>query len=112
MAWITHQFDGYWFRIHAREDDNTATTIFCRHGNKTVAWLIFRYGMETTKARLTDSGDTILLYYPATVLGTIFDTLRSEKPLYVHMNPDIGWGYITSSVEPVGEEESNLMGGG
>lgn len=108
MPWITHQFDGYWFRIHARQGDNTAATIFCRHGNKTVAWLIFKYGMESTEARLTASGDTILLYYPATMLGTIFDTLRLEKPLYVHMNRDIKWGYITSSVEPVGEEESNL----
>jgi hypothetical protein len=93
MSWITYQFDGYWFRIHARQGDNTAATIFCRHGNKTVAWLIFKY---------------VLLYYPATMLGTIFDTLRLEKPLYIHMNRDIKWGYITSSVEPVGEEESNL----
>lgn len=111
MAWITHQFDGYWFRIHARADDDTAATIFCKQGTTTVAWLIFRYGEETTEARLTVGGDTILLYYPATMMGAIFDTLRSEKPLYVHMNPDIKWGYITSSIEPVGEEEGNLMGG-
>ena len=111
MAWIKHQFDGYWFRIHGRDGSSTAATIFCRDSNTTVAWLIFNYGTETTEARLTSSGNTILLYYPASMLGTIFDTLRSEKPLFVHMNPDINWGYITSSVEPVGEEEGNLMGG-
>ena len=109
MAWITNQFDGYWFRIHARENTTTAATIFCRKGGTTIAWLIFNYGEEKTEAKLAATG-VPLLYYPASMLGAILETVRVEKPLYVHMNPDISWGYVTSSVEPVGEEERREVG--
>jgi hypothetical protein len=106
MAWITNEFDGYWFRIHARESSDHAAHVFCRNGPTTVAWLIFRYGETGTQAAMAANG-TPLLYYPASMLGPMLETLRSEKPLYVHMNPDIHWGYVTSSVEPVGEEEES-----
>ncbi len=105
MAWITKTFDSYSFRIHARKGDTTAATIFCKQDQQTVAWLIFRYGVDATEARLTQDGTTPLLSYPASMLGPIFDTLRTEQPLYVHMNPEEKWGYITSGVEAVGEEE-------
>lgn len=106
--WITYQIDNYWFRIHARQGDNTAATIYCLQGGKTVACLSFKYGVESTEAKLSVNGDWILLDYPATMFGPILETLRSEKPLYVHMHSESKWGYITSGNEPVGEEEGQL----
>ena len=109
MAWITKPIDSYWFRIHAREGDPTAATIFCRDDNQTVAWLIFKYDLDGTHARVVGQNETIQLYYPASLLSTMLETLRSEGPLSVHMNANVGWGYVTSGVEPVGEEEAALL---
>jgi len=36
----------------------------------------------------------------------MLDLLRNEKPVYFFYRTDAGFGYLTTSIEPVGEEEN------
>lgn len=104
MSWRTERFDSYWFRIHAGHDA-AAANVYLKSGQRTVAILIFFYGLKQTKAWNSDDGTVIILEYPAEQMHMIMETIRQEKPLSVHYNSQINWGYITSADEQVGEEE-------
>ena len=45
-------------------------------------------------------------YMPDTVIGAVIDMLRNEKPIYVHWSEYRKNLYLSTSSEPVGEEET------
>lgn len=107
MKWIKVKFDKYWFRIHAQEGRKEAVTVYLKDGQKTVAWLNFKYDFPMTKAFQAKNG-VIILNFPANMFTPIMETLRVEKPLYVHFHTEMKWGYVGSSYEPVGEQEMEM----
>ncbi len=47
-----------------------------------------------------------LFHYRARDWSIVVDMLRNEKPLYIHWDNENNQGYLSTSKEPVGEEES------
>lgn len=45
-------------------------------------------------------------YMPDTVIGSVIDMLRNEKPIYIHWSDYRKNVYLSTSTEPVGEEET------
>ncbi|MEM2191517.1 MAG: hypothetical protein QW540_08845 [Archaeoglobaceae archaeon] len=55
-------------------------------------------------------GPLYILHYPITLLESIIETLRTEKPVYLQVSFEIppgkfAYAMITTEKEPVGEEE-------
>ena len=59
----------------------------------------------------TNSGKNYFLYYRESQLDMLIDMLRNEKPIFVDFNNDNGWANsrITTTDEPVGEEEGKML---
>lgn len=45
------------------------------------------------------------IYFHEAELGSLLDTLRNEKPIFVQFNTDLLWGSVGTAQEPVGEQE-------
>jgi hypothetical protein len=50
-----------------------------------------------------ESGGIIRMHLPSAMFENVIDVLRNEKPVYVHLAA--GSGFLSTSKEPVGEEE-------
>jgi hypothetical protein len=55
-----------------------------------------------------ESGGIIRMHLPSTMFENVLDVLRNEKPVYIYFAA--GRGFLSTSQEPVGEEE--LAGAG
>lgn len=53
-----------------------------------------------------EHGDKIVMHLPITMLGAVVDILRNEKPI-VYFLTEQG-AVLTTSAEPVGEEEGSM----
>lgn len=53
----------------------------------------------------SSSGSIVRLHYSISHFPSIMTMLREEKPLYVSLNAANGIGAVSTSSEPVGEEE-------
>jgi hypothetical protein len=58
-----------------------------------------------TPADQINANGVYALYMPYSSLANVIDTLRNEKPLYLYWASPAGYGYLTTSFEPVGEGE-------
>jgi hypothetical protein len=45
--------------------------------------------------------------FPTSSFDEVLDLFRHEKPLYISINPSNGIGTISTSTEPIGEEEDD-----
>lgn len=69
---------------------------------KTVAYLRFNDpGMNFEND--SESGGRIKMHLPSTMFENVLDILRNEKPVYIYFAQ--GRGFLSTSKEPVGEEE-------
>jgi hypothetical protein len=50
-----------------------------------------------------DGGGIIRMHLPSAMFENVLDVLRNEKPVYIHFAA--GSGFLSTSKEPVGEEE-------
>jgi len=57
----------------------------------------------------TESEGVVFMHLPTSLLGTVLETLRFEKPIYFQYAT--GRSMLTTSFEPVGEEEHGGIGG-
>lgn len=69
---------------------------------KTLAWVRFN---DPGQAFENDyvSGGIIRMHLPSSMLGSVIDVLRNEKPINVYFAANRG--FLGTSKEPVGEEE-------
>lgn len=80
--------------------------IDCFKGTARVATIsFFGDGFNVPNQVLPDG--TLALYYEMSRFGDVIDTIRYEKPLALAINSDTGFGYITTTREPVGEQENS-----
>ena len=57
------------------------------------------------KATLSSGSPYYILYYRYSQMSDLVDLLRNEKPIYLFFRDEDKLGYLTTSAEPVGEEE-------
>lgn len=51
------------------------------------------------------SNGLLAIYFYEAELGSLLDTLRNEKPIFVQFHTDLKWGSVGTDREPVGEQE-------
>ena len=74
-------------------------------GSRAGAIYFLAGSIRLPKNQLTVNG--IYLYYRLSRFADIMTILKDEKPLYLSLNTDTNVGYIGTSSEPVGEQESS-----
>jgi hypothetical protein len=100
MASIQKQFDKY--ALYYYTDSNVY--IICSYGGKNVGFINFvKENVSIPKNSVKD--DILRIYFSVARFNDIISILRLEKPLYLWLY-DSGTGSISTSSEPVGEQES------
>jgi hypothetical protein len=103
MPAVSKPFNGYRFQYYAGSGSPGAY-ITCWQDSISVGTLVFAAdGTELPANKIQDN--SVILYYPLSRFSQVLDILRNEKPLYLWLNTDNGFGHVGSSIEPVGEEE-------
>ncbi|NVK63364.1 MAG: hypothetical protein HWE22_02205 [Flavobacteriales bacterium] len=107
MAITNHSFDTY--RVYHYNADNTygqTAVVNCYSGSSFKGSLYFyKEGASVPASSKTGSG-YLYLRFSEKQFNEIITTLREEKPLNMGFNDSNNWGWVSTSQEPVGEEES------
>ena len=107
MGTTSHEIDSY--RVYHHNEDNTygqAAVINCLKSGVNKATLYFYREGTSIPASAIASNGTIYLRFSERRIHEILDTLRNEKPLHVVFNSSNKWGWLGTTNEPVGEEET------
>jgi hypothetical protein len=105
MAIISHQIDVY--RVYHYPHGNTkgyTALINCFQANTHRASLFFYRDGVTPQPSIASSG-VIYLHFTEARFNEVIATMREEKPIFVSYNELGGSAYLSTSVEPVGEDE-------
>lgn len=105
MSAITKEIDEYLINYASYDDGKRiAPYILCFRKRRNVGKITFG---ETREARknMVKSG-YLEVHYPLRSFRDVVDILRNEKPLYLSVLPDRHLGALTTTDEPIGEEES------
>ena len=107
MAITNHEIDVYRIYHYSNDNSNGQTAIInCFQANTLRAALYFyKTGTTIPPSAILSSG-TIYLRFNEARFSEIVSTLRLEEPIHVHYNDGTGLGWLSTSVEPIGEEES------
>ena len=98
------EFDRYRVYFYTAPQYRWDVRIDLDQGGTPKATLLFMKASEALPANTSQNG-VILLHYPMAHYPRVMDLLRNERPLYVTLNAANGIGAISSSAEPVGEQE-------
>lgn len=107
MAITNHAFDTY--RIYHYNADNTynqTAVVNCYSGSSYKGSLYFYQDGATVPNSSKSSSGYLYLRFSGSQFSEIIATLREEKPLTMGFNDGNLWGWVSTSQEPVGEEES------
>jgi len=74
--------------------------------NAEIAGRITFYDEVSVKPSFLYPGGGPVLNFHVNQFTDIMNIIRYEKPLYIYLNTDNWYGYIGTTAEPVGEEES------
>ncbi len=106
MAQVIKEFNEYRIRYYTPNSSNKLTAyIFC-FMNGSYRGSIEFHRTNTQLGTNYLSKNSITLHYYDDVLPGIIDLLRNEKPLYLSLNDQTLVGWVDTSEEIVGEEES------
>lgn len=72
---------------------------------KTIAWIRFNDGGMFFENDYMSDG-IIRMHLPSAMFENVLDVLRNEKPVYIYFAANRG--FLTTSLEPVGEEEARI----
>ncbi|MFM2483309.1 hypothetical protein [Celerinatantimonas sp. YJH-8] len=106
MAITSYEIDNY--RVYHYNQDNgyqQTAVINCYYDNAFKGSLYFYQEGASIPASSKTSAGYLYLRFSGSQLGSILDTLRQEKPLYIGFNDTNLWGGLSTSNEPIGEEE-------
>ena len=106
MAIKTNDIDSYYIRQYCALSWELAASIYCYYRTDHMGTLNFyKDGVTIPAGKLTSDG-RIFLNFKEQYFGDIIETLRLEKPLYINIDDRVFWGYLSTSKEPIGEEEA------
>ncbi len=106
MAITNYSIDTY--TVYHYTNDNTydqTAVVNCYQGATHRASLYFYQDGAVIPASSKIASGALYLRFPGNQFSDVMATLREEKPLSVGFNDSNLWGWLTSSTEPVGEEE-------
>ena len=107
MAITNYEINTYrLYHFNVENSYGQTAVINCYHNNAFKGTLYFyKDGTTIPASQKTSSGYLYLRFHEAR-FSEMVDSLRLEKPLYMGFNDGNLWGWLASSNEPVGEEET------
>ncbi len=109
------QIEKYQITYTGKKDGSTFWRAFIHLSDENGQYLggIYFYNDDTpTSWNDGYSGSGLFMFLPASHFSRIVDLLRNEKPLYFTYNDHSQKTYLSTSAEPVGEEELALLNQG
>jgi hypothetical protein len=110
VANLRFEFDEYRLKYGHSEIDDTAAILACYRQASLVGLIQFVkedldvLGHKAVREN-ADAPEIPLLRFSITRFDDIITTLRYEKPLFIEIDTETGYGGIRTTMEPVGEEE-------
>lgn len=98
------EFTGYRLYYYSAPQYNWDATIILLRNGSPVASLVFMKVGQPIPANLSQSGQ-VRIHYSSIHLPNILNILRNEKPLFVSVVEGNKIGTISTTDEPIGEEE-------
>ncbi|MEM1321455.1 MAG: hypothetical protein AAGG75_14460 [Bacteroidota bacterium] len=104
MALIIKEFDQYVLSYYTEISEPIVATIHCFLGTSYHGSITFLKAGESVSDSL--SSNTIKLEYHEEHFSRVLDIIRNERPLYLRYFEEYQRGWLITSKEEVGEEES------
>jgi hypothetical protein len=108
MPLVTKNFDRYSVHYYgggSLQGGQPGADIACYLGAVRVALIRFFRDPAVMPINQVHSDGTLGLYYEMSRFQDVAAMVRYEKPLYLAVNTDTGFGYLATTQEPVGEQE-------
>ena len=103
---MRNEFDSYRLYYHSAPQYSWQSRLYLYNDNTFVGSIFFMKEGVNIPANVESSGQP-KLHFPASKFEEIMNILRHEEPLYITLVPSNGIGTISTSLEPIGEEESD-----
>lgn len=103
---MTKEFNTYRLYYHSTPRYSWQSRIYFYFGSSYVGSLFFMKEGVTMPDNV-EIGGNARIHLPASKFEEIMNILRHEKPLYLTLNTANGIGTISTSAEPIGEEEDD-----
>ena len=103
---MTKEFDTYRLYYHSAPQYQWQSRLYLYNDGSYEGSIFFMKDGVDIPAN-TDIGGKPRLYFPTSKFEEIMNVLRHEKPLYISLVLSNGIGTISTSNEPVGEEEND-----
>ena len=101
---MTTEFDAYRLYYHSAPQYSWQSRAYLYKSGAYVGSLFFMKEGVNIPANI-EVGGKPRLYFPSSKFEEIMNVLRHEKPLYITLVASNGIGTISTSNEPIGEEE-------
>lgn len=110
MANHRFEFDEYRLKYGHSETDETAALLACYKDSALVGLIQFtKEGLDVLDHKSVredpDAPEIPLLRFSISRFNDVITTLRCEKPLFIEIDTETGYGGIRTTIELVGEEE-------
>ncbi len=107
MAFVTSEINSYKVVRYAKGQDasNLRAFIHCYYNNENVASLVFYDDDSNIPVNNQNPGQRVNLNYPISAFAELLNVMQHEKPLYFGFITTNKLGYLSTTSEPVGEEE-------
>ena len=99
-------YEVYHYNFEEISERDATCLIMCNKDKKNVGWLKFIREGATIPSSFESVSGTLVLFFPENQLTNMIETLRHEKPLYLWFVYASRSGWLSTSDEPIGEEES------
>jgi len=103
---MTNEFDTYRLYYHSAPQYQWRSRLYLYNNGVFVGSIFFMKDGVNVPANVEIAGNP-RLHFPAGKFAEIMNVLRHEEPLYITLVPSNGIGTISTSNEPIGEEENN-----
>lgn len=103
---MTNEFDAYRLYYHSAPQYQWQSRLYLYNNGTYVGSIFFMKDGVDMPANVEISGHP-RLYYSTGKFEEIMNILRHEEPLYITLVPSNGIGTISTSSEPIGEEEND-----
>ena len=103
---MTNEFDSYRLYYQSAPQYSWQSRIYLYNDGSYVGSIFFMKEGVDLPANI-DVGGHPRLHFPASKFEEIMNVLRHEEPLYITLVTSNGIGTISTSNEPIGEEEND-----
>jgi hypothetical protein len=103
---MTNEFNSYRLYYHSAPQYSWQSRLYFYNEGAYVGSVFFMKDGESIPGNIEVAGHP-RLHFPSSKFEEIMNVLRHEAPLYLSLVPSNGIGTISSSNEPIGEEEND-----